>query len=110
MIHIPVILASVALVLSAVSLLLTLLLRFALAWPTQDAFAERWAVVADGWKKMLEINLACLAISTLLWLVATYLSVHNFSLLCLFLFLALSALGKLRSRLGNGASVKGRQS
>lgn len=109
MTHIPVILASVALVLSAVGLLLTLLLRLSLAWPTQDAVAEQQADVANGWKKMLKINLACLTISTLLWLMAAYLPVHKFGLLCLFLFLALSALGKLWSRLGNGASVGGRR-
>ncbi len=109
MTHIPVILASVALVLSAVGLLLTLLLRLSLAWPTQDADPKQRANVADGWKRMLTITSACLVISTLLWLMATSLSVHSFSLLCIFLFLAVPALGKLVSRLGNKASVEGRQ-
>ena len=109
MTHIPVFLASVALVLSAVGFLLTLLLRLPLVWPTQDAVDEQGVDVADGWKKMLKINLACLAISTLLWLMATYLSVHNFRLLCIFWLLAITAFGRLLSRLGNRASVGGRQ-
>lgn len=109
MTHIPVILASVALVLSAIGFLLTLFLRLALAWPTRDAAPEQWANVADGWKRMFTITSACLAISIVLWLMTTYLSAHNFGLLCLLWFLALPGLGKLLSRLGNRTSVEGRQ-
>ena len=107
MTHFAVILSSVALVLSVLSLLLTLALR--LMWSPHDVPPEQQAEVADNWKRMLKIIWACLAVSILLWLMATHLSAHNFGLSCLALFLATPALGRLLPRLSRGASVVRRQ-
>jgi len=99
----------VALVLSALSLLLTLALRLVLVWPTQADAPEQQAEAAASCKQMLKITLACLAVSILLWLMATHLSANDFNRVCLIWLLAIPTVGKLLRRLNSSTSVGGRR-
>ncbi len=96
MMQFPMIMSSVALFLSLLSLSLLISLR--LIWSPSDQPSEQQKGIVDAWTPMFKIVLASVAVSALLWLLATHLSAHRFGLICLTLFLAVPALAKLLRR------------
>ena len=96
MMQFPVIMSSVALVLSLLSLSLLILLR--LVWSPSDRPSEQQKGMVDVWTPMFKVVLASVAVSALLWLLAAHLSAHRLGLVCLTVFLAVPAFAKLLRR------------